>query len=120
MKKSVNTPNTMVVAGQPAIISFIPELGAFRGKFLGLSGYCDFVADSYAGLKKEGEISLTEYLADCKENSIDPYEHQEKVKTFTLRYPESFGERLAVAAAERHVSVNSFIVEILSERMKLV
>jgi predicted HicB family RNase H-like nuclease len=29
------------------------------------------------------------------------------MKTFTLRYPESFGERLSSAAAEEQVSVNT-------------
>lgn len=118
MTKALNTPNTMVVAGQPAIISYVPEIGMFRGKFIGLSGYCDFVADSIDGLKSEGEISLREYLEDCQENGIAPYKLEEKVKTFTLRYPESFGERLTVAAAEHQVSVNAFIVETLNERMK--
>ncbi|MCL2893570.1 type II toxin-antitoxin system HicB family antitoxin [Brenneria tiliae] len=118
MTKVRTTPNTMVVAGQPAIISYVPEIGMFRGKFIGLSGYCDFVADSIDGLKNEGEISLREYLQDCQQNGIAPYEQEEKVKTFTLRYPESFGERLAIAAAERQVSVNSFIVETLNERIK--
>jgi len=117
MTKIAKTPNMMVVAGQPAIISFIPELGAFRGKFLGLSGYCDFVADSIDGLKQQGEISLREYLADCEENNIAPWEREEKIKTFTLRYPESFGERLTTAAAEHQLSVNSYIVETLTERM---
>jgi predicted HicB family RNase H-like nuclease len=116
--KIANTPNTMTIAGQPAIISFIPELNAFRGKFIGLSGYCDFVADSISGLQTEGEISLREYLEDCAQNGIEPYAREEKIKTFTLRYPESFGERLTVAAAEHQVSVNSFIVETLNERMK--
>lgn len=114
----VTTPNAMSIAGQPAVISFVPELGMFRGKFLGLSGYCDFVSDSIQGLHKEGEISLREYLEDCSATGIEPYSRQEKIKTFTLRYPESFGERLNQAAAESEVSVNAFIVETLNERMK--
>lgn len=48
------TPNSMEIAGQPAVINYVPELNAFRGKFLGLSGYCDFVSDSIQGLQKEG------------------------------------------------------------------
>lgn len=114
----VTTPNTMVIAEQPAVISYVPELGMFRGKFLGLSGYCDFVSDSIQGLTKEGEISLREYLEDCSATGVEPYVRSEKIKTFTLRYPESFGERLNQAAAENEVSVNSFIVETLNERMK--
>lgn len=64
-------PNTMEVAGQLALINYVPELGAFRGKFLGLSGYCDFVADSIQGLKVEGEISLREYLDNCNDAGSD-------------------------------------------------
>ncbi|WP_199637216.1 type II toxin-antitoxin system HicB family antitoxin [Serratia sp. PAMC26656] len=118
MTKAAATPNTMEIAGQPAIISYVPEIGAFRGKFLGLSGYCDFVSDSIQGLKAEGELSLREYMDDCSAAGIEPYARQEKIKTFTLRYPESFGERLNQAAAENEVSVNAFIVETLNERMK--
>ncbi|WP_339057410.1 type II toxin-antitoxin system HicB family antitoxin [Candidatus Regiella endosymbiont of Tuberolachnus salignus] len=117
-KATTNTLNTMVVAGQLATIAYIPEMGMFRGKFLGLSGYCDFMSDSIKGLKKEGEISLSGYLADCEEQNIAPFATTEKVKTFTLRYPESLGERLAGAASERQVSVNAFILETLNERMK--
>lgn len=114
----VSTPNSIDIAGQPAVISYVSELGAFRGKFLGLSGYCDFVSDSIQGLKKEGETSLREYLEDCRAAGIEPYASQEKVKTFTLRYPESFGERLNQAAAEHETSVNAYIIETLNERMK--
>lgn len=119
MTDSHSIPNTMVICGQPALITWVPEISLFRGKFLGLSGYCDFVADSAMGLMQEGEISLKAYLADCKESGIEPYEREEKIKTFTLRYPESFGERLAIAAAEQRMSVNSYIVEMLSKQMKL-
>ncbi len=49
-----------------------------------------------------------------------PYARQEKIKTFTLRYPESFGEHLNQAAAEHEISVNAFIIETLNERMKHV
>ncbi|KFB99674.1 hypothetical protein GTGU_04113 [Trabulsiella guamensis ATCC 49490] len=111
-------PNTIEIAGQSAVISYVPELNAFRGRFLGLTGYCDFVSDSIQGLHKEGEISLREYLDDCRSANITPFTSQEKVKTFTLRYPESFGERLSQAAAEQETSVNSFIIETLNERMK--
>jgi len=110
--------NTITIAGQPAIVSYVPELKAFRGRFLGLTGYCDFVSDNVQGLTNEGEISLREYIEDCKSAGIEPFAQQEKVKTFTLRYPESFGERLNQAAAECETSVNSFIIETLKERMK--
>ncbi len=117
MSKKNAVPNTMVIAGLSAIITYVPEIGMLRGKFLGLSGYCDFVSDSIQGLQREGEISLREYLQDCLESGIDPYVKHEKVKTFTLRFPESFGERLSIAAAEHQKSLNAFIVDTLNERI---
>ena len=48
----LKTPNSMEIAGQPAVITYVPEPNAFRGKFPGLSGYCDFVSDSIQGLQK--------------------------------------------------------------------
>lgn len=57
--------SSITVAGQPAVITYVPEINLFRGRFTGLSGYCDFVSDSVQGLHKEGEISLREYLEDC-------------------------------------------------------
>jgi predicted HicB family RNase H-like nuclease len=110
----------MEIAGQPAIISYVPEIGMFRGKFLGLSGYCDFISDSIQGLHKEGEISLREYLEDCSTNGIEPFAQQERLKTFTLRYPESLAECLAVVAAEKEVSLNNFIIETLNEKLRQV
>ncbi len=75
--------NIMVVAGLPAVISYEPEIGMFRGKFLGLSGYCDFISDSIQGLQDEGEISLHEYLEDCSASGIEPYAGQEKLLQIT-------------------------------------
>ncbi|CAI2469579.1 Uncharacterized protein encoded in hypervariable junctions of pilus gene clusters [Serratia ficaria] len=72
MKKRT-TLNVIKIAGQPAVINYVPELGAFRGQFQGLSGYCDFVSDSIQGLQIEGEISLREYLGNCSAAGIEPY-----------------------------------------------
>ncbi len=55
----------------------------------------------FRGLQKEGELSLREYLEDCKAAGIEPYARTEKIKTFTLRYPESLSERLTNAAAQQ-------------------
>ena len=105
------------VAGQSAVITYVPKINLFRGRFTGLSGYCDFVSDSVQGLHKEGEISLREYLEDCAASGIHPYAEQEKIKTFTLRYPESLGVRLSQAAAQNETSLKAFIVETLNEKL---
>lgn len=80
----LKTPNSMEIAGQPAVITYVPELNAFRGKFLGLSGYCDFVSDSIQGLQKEGELSLREYLEDLKLRVLSRMRVQKRLRP--LRY----------------------------------
>ncbi len=118
--KKISGVNTMDVDGHPAIIAYVPELGMFRGKFLGLSAYGDFMADSIQGLQKEGKISLVEYLEDCKENGIEPYAG-DRIKTFTLRYPETFGERLAAAQlAINQPSLNAFVIDALEEKLNRI
>ena len=62
----LKTPNSMEIAGQPAVITYVPELNAFRGKFLGLSGYCDFVSDSIQGRKKKGSFPCESILRIVK------------------------------------------------------
>ena len=56
------TPNSMEIAGQPAVINYVPELNAFRGKFLGLSGYCDFVSDSIQGRARYHYRSISQIV----------------------------------------------------------
>nr|WP_246395997.1 type II toxin-antitoxin system HicB family antitoxin [Gluconacetobacter tumulisoli] len=57
--------NTMTIGGQRVVIRFDPEIGMFRGKFVGLSGDADFYADSVTGLQREGETSLRVFLDMC-------------------------------------------------------
>ena len=50
--------NTMKIQGHTAVISFDPELGRFRGEFVGLNGGADFFAESVDALRTEGKRSL--------------------------------------------------------------
>ncbi len=80
----LKTPNSMEIAGQPAVITYVPELNAFRGKFLGLSGYCDFVSDSIQGLQKEGELSCESILRIVKLRVLSRMRVQKRLRP--LRY----------------------------------
>ena len=80
----LKTPNSMEIAGQPAVITYVPELNAFRGKFLGLSGYCDFVSDSIQGLQKEGELPCESILRIVKLRVLSRMRVQKRLRP--LRY----------------------------------
>ena len=61
--------------GRKAVISFDPDIGMFRGEFLGLSGGADFYADDVEGLLHEGRTTLEIYLQACEERGITPFKH---------------------------------------------
>lgn len=109
--------NTMTIDGHEAVITYQAEGRAFRGKFLGLTGHCDFVSTSIDGLEKEGRISLAEYIETCREEGIEPFEKEEKTRSFTLRYPESLEPALKSAAEAREVSRNQLIVDLLQQEL---
>lgn len=113
----IKNSNIMTINGQPAVVTFEADIGAFRGKFLNVNGYCDFVADSIEGLRKEGEISLAEWIADCEQDGITPFKAEEKQKSFTLRYPGALEARLNAAAQQHSVSKNQFIVDLLEREL---
>ncbi|ELG3099719.1 TPA: toxin-antitoxin system HicB family antitoxin, partial [Escherichia coli] len=50
--------NIITIKGQPAAVTFEADINAFRGKFLNVNGYCDFVATSIEALYREGESAL--------------------------------------------------------------
>ncbi|ARW16377.1 hypothetical protein S101446_01246 [Komagataeibacter europaeus] len=64
--------NTMEIGGNRAVSQFDPEIGMFRGEFIGLNGGADFYADSVEGLRKEGETSLRVFLEICEAKSLSP------------------------------------------------
>lgn len=69
----IKSTNIMIINGHPASVVYGLEISAFRGQFLDVNGYCDFVADSIEGLQKEGAISLAEFGETCIEEEIAPF-----------------------------------------------
>jgi len=105
--------NTMDINGYQAVISYDPEINMFRGEFIGLNGGADFYATSVDDLRKEGEISLKTFLEMCSEEGIEPRKHFSG--KFNLRVPPTLHERLAAQAAAHGKSINSWIIDLLSE-----
>ena len=62
--------NVIKVDGHKASVTFDPDIGMFRGEFLGLAGGADFYAETVKRLHTEGEKSLQVFLALCSEKSI--------------------------------------------------
>lgn len=62
--------NTMTIGGHRAVIQYDPDIGMFRGEFLGLNGAADFYADSVERLVREGETSLRVFQEMCAEKGM--------------------------------------------------
>jgi predicted HicB family RNase H-like nuclease len=66
------TETIIEIDGYTAVVSFDPEIGLFRGEFVGLRGGADFYAAHKLTLVEEGRLSLWVYLTACAEDGIDP------------------------------------------------
>lgn len=113
----IKSTNIMTIEGHPASVTYEDEIKTFRGKFLDVNGYCDFVSDSIEGLKKEGAVSLEEFIQSCIEEGIEPFKETDKLKAFTLRYPGWLEARLNAATTANSVSKNQFIVQLLEQAL---
>ena len=83
--------NIITIKGQPAAVTFEADINAFRGKFLNVNGYCDFVATSIEAL----------------------YREEEEQKRLTLRVPHHIDSRLTIVARQHSISKNQLIVDVL-------
>ena len=105
--------NTMEINGYQAVIMYDPEIDMFRGEFVGINGGADFYATTVEGLRTEGELSLKTFLEMCAEEGVEP--RKQFSGKFNVRVPPALHERLAAQAAAHGKSINTWIVEMLSD-----
>jgi predicted HicB family RNase H-like nuclease len=101
--------NILDIDGCKAVISLDPDIGLFRGEFLGLSGGADFYAKDLEGLIEEGRASLKVYLEDCATRGLEPYKAYSG--RFNLRLDPTLHAAAANAAAAENKSLNEWIAD---------
>lgn len=101
----------MEIDGYKAVIKYDPEIGLFRGEFLGLNGGADFYASSVEGLRKEGKKSLEVFLKMCAEDGVNP--RRKFSGRFNLRISPDLHERIAALADTSGKSINTWMIEAL-------
>lgn len=106
----------MEIQGHKAVIEFDPEIGMFRGEFLGLNGGADFYADSVAKLKSEGQKSLKAFLALCKEKGISPF--REYSGKFNVRLTPEVHEAAVTYAAAKNQSLNEWVSNAIEKALE--
>jgi predicted HicB family RNase H-like nuclease len=101
--------NMMIINGHRATITYDDEIGLFRGEFTGLNGGADFYAADVETLRREGEISLSEFLTICQERGIKPYKHYSG--RFNLRLDPNLHAEIAAFASAENLSLNEWVVK---------
>lgn len=109
--------NVMSIEGQPAVISFDPDLNQFRGEFTGLNGGADFYANNVDELREEGVRSLKTFLVVCQERGIEPYKNFSG--RFVVRLPASLHAQLTNAASAAGVSLNQWVRQTLEREVRV-
>ncbi len=99
--------NVMTIDGRSAVIRFDPDMGMFRGEFVGLNGGADFHAESVSRLRSEGPRSLRVFLDACRSEGIEPFKSYSG--KFLVLVPEDLHARASEAAAAAGISLNRFV-----------
>jgi predicted HicB family RNase H-like nuclease len=105
--------NMMEIDGHKAVITYDPDIGMFRGEFVGLSGSADFYATDVEGLANEGKTSLNVYLQACEERGVAPY--KQFSGRFNVRISPNLHADVVAAAEASGMSLNQWVEKALSE-----
>lgn len=105
--------NVLEIDGHRAVVSFDPDIGMFRGEFLGLAGGADFYADNVDDLKKEGSKSLKVFMEICTEKNINPF--REFSGKFNVRLSPKMHEAAVISAAANNESLNDWVTNAIAK-----
>ncbi len=110
------TQNILEIEGERAVVAFDPDIGLFRGEFLGLNGGADFYAASVDGLQAEGAASLKVFKEMCAEQGIEPF--RKFSGKFNVRLESRLHESAVLAARAANKSLNEWVVEAIDQAAK--
>ncbi len=108
--------SVMEIEGYKAVIKYDPDIGMFRGEFVGLNGGADFYASSVEGLRKEGRKSLKVFLKMCVEDGVNP--RRKFTGRFNLRISPDLHERIIALADASGKSINTWMIEALDHEAR--
>ena len=92
------------------------SVGLLHGRVVNSGPYpiATFEAENVAGLRKEFELSVDEYLLSCEEDGVEP--RRPFSGKLNVRLGPTLHQQVAAAAYTDGVSLNSWIVRALEER----
>ncbi|MBM3237008.1 type II toxin-antitoxin system HicB family antitoxin [Candidatus Poribacteria bacterium] len=99
--------------GYIGVVEFDPEIDFFHGTVININDVITFYGSSVAELREEMHKSVEEYLEFCREQGREP-EKPFSGKLVIQISPE-LHRRLALEAARRHVSMETYVQEVLEK-----
>ena len=108
--------NTMSYKGYSARIEYDERDNIFVGRILGIRGIISFHGETVAQLRREFEKFIRDYLAECKEEGVQP-EKPASGRLLLRVSPEIHGRAL-VAAQAAGKSLNQWATEVLQHAIQ--
>lgn len=93
-------------------VHFDDEELIFHGKVEFIRALVSYEATNAKELRKVFEEAVEDYLAMCHEQKIKP--EMPFKGSFNVRLGSDLHRRIAIAAAQKHISVNKFITDTLN------
>jgi len=104
--------NSMSYKGYTARIEFDGRDNIFVGHIMGTKVMISFHAETVSDLRKEFEISIESYLADCAEQGVNP--EKPSSGKILLRIPPEIHGKAMHRAVEAGKSLNQWASEVLT------
>jgi predicted HicB family RNase H-like nuclease len=105
------TLNTLSYKGYTARIDFDARDDIFIGRILGVRDIISFHSENAQGLRREFEIAVEDYLADCAEQGISP--EKPANGRIMLRVPPEVHAASLIAAQASGESLNQWAAKVL-------
>lgn len=99
--------------GYVGVFEFDEELGQFHGYVVNTQDVISFYGSSVEELKAELKASVEEYLLFCAEKGRSP--EKPFSGNLSIRTSPDIHRRIAMQAARRRISMNSFVESILEQ-----
>lgn len=103
--------NTMTYRGYTARVEYDERDNILVGRILGIRDIISFHGETVAGLRRQFEVAVKDYLADCERKGVTP--EKPASGKLLLRVPPEVHGKALVAARAAGKSLNQWATEIL-------
>ena len=99
--------NTMEYKGYIGSVEFSEEDGILFGKVMGIRALISYEGETGKELLADFHGAVDDYLLLCSEKGIEP--ERAYKGSFNVRISPELHKKVAVCAASKHLSLNSFV-----------